>query len=195
MSLNPFPAFLLLLLILFSPQDHEVNFVRENITMKIEKEYFYVNGIYYLQNSDNDRIVLTYPFPEGPDYGNVDSIFFFNLTTNDTVKILKSNQERIMFSLDLKLNEETALQVSYRQKLKSNVAKYILKSTLAWQTPLEVAFYQLIVPEYIRINQFSILPDDSLQTQHETLYYWKKSNYMPQSDMIIHFSLLDIEKH
>lgn len=158
--------------------------------MKIEKDYFYVNGIYYLQYSDDDRIVLNYPFPEGPEYGVVDSIFFLDLTTNDPVKILKSNQERIMFSLDLKLNEETALQVSYRQKLNSNVAKYILKSTLAWQVPLEVVFYQLIVPEYIRINQFSILPDDSLQTQHETLYYWKKSNYMPQSDLIFQFSFI-----
>jgi hypothetical protein len=190
MSLNPFPAFFILILILFSPQDQEVRFVRENITMKIERDYFYVTGIYYLQNSDDDRIVLNYPFPKGPEYGAVDSIFFFNLTSNDTVKILKSNPERIMFSLDLKVNEETALQISYRQKLNSNVAKYIIRSTHAWQVPLKVAFYQLIVPEYIKINQFSILPDDSLQTQHEMLYYWKKSNYMPKSDMIFQFSFI-----
>ena len=183
-------ALILSILAFIFPQEQEVRFVSESIAMKIEKDHFSVSGIYYFENYDKNSIVLSYPFPVGPEFGAVDSVFMFNLSRDDTIKIFKSNPEGIVFSLDLEKDTVTELQIYYRQKLNSNTAKYIIKSTKAWRAPLESAYYQLIVPKDIRINQFSIFPDDSLNTGQEKVYYWKKFNFMPDKDMVFNFEVV-----
>jgi hypothetical protein len=184
------PVILILCFAISLPQEKEASFVRENITMKIERDHFYVIGSYYLKNNDQNGITLVYPFPTGPEYGAVDSFYIFNLSGKDTIKVYKSSPERVLFSLELEKDTETGIQVSYRQKLNSNVAKYIITTTRVWQEPLESAYYQLIVPEEIKITSFSILPDDSLDTGSEKIYYWKKFNFMPEKDMVFHFNIV-----
>jgi hypothetical protein len=57
--------------------------------MKLERDYFYVTGDYFLKTTGYLSAVLVYPFLVDSLFGEVDAIFIFNLTTNNPVKILE----------------------------------------------------------------------------------------------------------
>jgi len=155
--------------------------------MKIERDYFYVNGTYYLKTSGDTSIMLVYPFPVDPLFGSVDSVRIFNLTSNKLVKPLVIGESSCMFNLDFETNNEIIILVAYRQKLLGYRAEYILKSTASWRKPLEEATYQLIIPSGMEIIDFSIPPGEYINTDLETIYYWTKENYMPAKNMVFEF--------
>jgi len=156
--------------------------------MKIADDFFYVSGTYYLKGEISSNKTLVYPFPVDPLYGNVDSVYFFNLTSNEIIIPQKTNNKSSVFKIDFGKNNKMVIQASYRQKLLSNKAEYILKTTMAWKKPLEQANYQLIIPANIRITTFSISPQDSVNSGKEVIYYWEKHNYMPGENMIFEFT-------
>jgi hypothetical protein len=156
--------------------------------MKIERNYFYVTGNYFLRTAGDQSIILVYPLPVDSLYGEVDTINIFNLTTNNPVKILERRKDVAVFKLEFGEYKEVELLISYRQKLLGNRAEYILESTASWRKPLEQAEYQLIVPIKLKISGFSIPPADSLTTVDEMIYYWTKKNYMPDRNMRFEFN-------
>jgi hypothetical protein len=172
---------------LFTLHAQDISFFKENITMKIEKDYFYVSGSYYLKTAGDQSIILVYPLPADSLYGDVDSIKIFNLTTNEPVKILERKKDVTVFKLEFAEYKEVELLISYRQQLFGNRAEYILESTASWRKPLEQADYQLIVPKDLEINNFSIPPDESIDIGEEKIYYWSKKNYMPERNMVFEF--------
>jgi hypothetical protein len=155
--------------------------------MKIEKDYFYVTGNYYLRTTGDTSIALVYPFPVDPLYGDVDSINIYNMTSGKPIDIHSHKPTGAVFKAGFGEFREIEILIAYRQKLKGNRAEYILESTASWRKPLEKADYQLIVPIGIEINSFSIPPDDLMTTEQETVYYWTKENYMPDVNMIFEF--------
>jgi len=164
-----------------------ISFYKENITMKIEKEAFYVTGIYQVKTDTCQKGILLYPFPEDRKYGKVDSIYIYNLTTNQIIEPLKVESSHLIFKIDFSRHKDLKIHISYRQKLNSTRAEYILKTTQSWHKPLLSANYQLIVPSDVMVYQFSILPQDWIITETETIYYWEKSNYMPEENFIFDF--------
>jgi hypothetical protein len=162
-------------------------FYKENITLKIHRGCFYVTGVYYFRNDNSKTEALIYPFPVDPLYGAVDSLFIFNTTTNQVIKPLKTGLDGMAFKVDFSKLREQVIQVSYRQTLLDHRAEYILKSSIGWKKPLDQANYQLIVPLDMRISRFSIFPQDSIVTDHEVIYTWKKQNYFPSENLIFEY--------
>lgn len=171
----------------FTSQSQDISFYKENITMKIEKDYFYVTGSYYLRTTGDKSITLIYPFPTDSKYGLADSVLIYNLTADTTVSILNRKPNSLVFKADFGNSPELVLLISYRQKLLGNRAEYILESTKGWGKPFEQADYQLIVPAGLKVLSFSIPPDESIANGEETIYYWAKRNYMPSVNMIFEF--------
>jgi hypothetical protein len=171
----------------FTIQGQDVSFYKENITMKIEQDYFYVTGNYFLKTTGDQLITLIYPLPVDSLYGEVDTISIYNLTTNKPVQILDREKDVVVFKLEFGEYKEVELLISYRQKLLGNRAEYILESTASWRKPLERADYQLIVPAGMEIESFSIKPDESVIAGEEMIYYWTKKNFMPAVNIIIQF--------
>jgi hypothetical protein len=155
--------------------------------MRIEKEHFYVTGSYYLKTVQDKSVALVYPFPMDSLMGEVDSISVFNLTANEPIEILSKRREGIAFKANFGDTTDLVILISYRQKLLGNRAEYILESTKGWKKPFEQADYQLIVPDSLKIISFSIPPDESVKTDQEIIYYWSKTNYMPEVNMIFEF--------
>jgi hypothetical protein len=155
--------------------------------MKIDHDYFYVTGEYYLRTSGDKSIILVYPFPADSLYGETDSIFIYNLTSDLPVDILVQKRNSLLFNADFGDFKEILILISYRQKLTGNRAEYILESTKGWGKPFEKADYQLIVPSGLEIISFSIPPDESTQTGEEIIYYWARVNYMPSVNMVFEF--------
>ena len=165
----------------------DFDFYKENITMEIGEGYFHVNGIYYLKNKRSEVKTLVYPFPVDPLYGKVDSVYIFNLKTNEIIEPLKTDVNSAVFKIDFSTHNELAVQVSYRQELINSRAEYILESTIAWKKPLDQANYQLIVPNSIELIKFSIPPGDSSVYDDERIYFWEESNYMPPGNLVFDF--------
>ena len=171
----------------FTFQGQDISFFKENITMKIEQDFFYVTGDYFLKTDKDSSIVLVYPFPVDSLYGEVDSILIFNITGNKPIEILSKKKTGVLFRADFGKEKEIQLLIAYRQKLPGNKAEYILESTASWRKPLEQADYQLIVPADLEITRFSIQPDTFMEAGEEMVYYWTKKNYMPRVNMIFEF--------
>jgi hypothetical protein len=176
-----------LILLEIDVYSQNLSFYRENITMKIDGQDFYVSGTYYFRYDLTDTKLLHYPFPTGEMYGNPDSIYLFDLTNNATIKPLEIDSSMLLFLVDFSSSPEVSIQISYKQPLRSDQAEYILETTQVWGKPFEEATYQLIVPSYITIQSFSITPSDSIMTGFDKVYTWEKYNYMPEQNMIFKF--------
>ncbi len=176
-----------LIISFFNACSQGFSFYKENITMKIERDHFYVTGIYYLKSDRSKSETLVYPFPVDSSFGEVDSIYVFNLTTNENIMLKKLKTNYAVFKIDFSHNSELMIQVAYRQKLLDTRAEYILKSTISWKKPLDQANYQLVVPSNMHICKFSIPPQDSIITKKDIVYYWRKLNYMPTENFIFEY--------
>jgi hypothetical protein len=165
----------------------DISFYKENITMKLEKDRFYVSGNYFLKTAEDQSITLVYPFPVDSLYGECDSLRIFNLTTNQVIEPLEIKQQAAILKVDFGEYKEVEVLISYRQKLLGNKAEYILKTTKSWRKPLEQADYELIVPVELNIAKFSIPPDESITTGTEKIFYWSRQDFMPKENMIFEF--------
>ena len=161
-----------------------VAFFKEELTFKIEGDQFFVNGIYYFKcpRKSDSSLALYYPFPVDSSYSEADSLYFFNITSEEEITDYKKTQNGVLFYTGF--DRITAVLVSYRQQFRSDHIRYILTTTQYWKRPLEVANYTLIVKSTTRIKSFSYPPDSSSKFGDTIVYYWKKKNFMPLEDMI-----------
>lgn len=164
-----------------------LEFFKENITMEIRDDVFYVSGTYYYRYGLDDKKLIYYPFPVSKHYGKVDSTMIYDLTNNRQIQPEERDEEGLLFLLDFSHANELAIQVSYRQEVPDGQSEYIIETTQAWKRPLEEATYQLIVPDHKRIISFSIPPDDSITIPREMIYTWEKHNFMPEQNMLFEF--------
>jgi len=183
--------FILFLALLPSCQlfSQDLEFYKEDLFFEIKNHCFYVKGIYYFSNVSNNNIVkpIFYPFPiNKTEYGIVDSIIIKDINANITVPF-KKDSLGVLFYLKLDAYQTTKYQISYQQNLLSNTAEYILLTTKNWGKPFEQARYQLTLSD-CKINSFSITPDSSSFSNHKSLYFWNKHNYMPDSNMVFHLN-------
>lgn len=118
MSVMPRIYCLFVLIISFlNISGQEVSFYQEDITMKIDQGYFYVTGNYYLRSAGDKSIILVYPFPADSLYGEADSIFIYNLSSNRPIDSLVRKRNSLAFKADFGEYIEIIFMISYRQKL------------------------------------------------------------------------------
>jgi hypothetical protein len=81
----------------------------------------------------------------------------------------------------LPAKDSVDIHIYYRQKSATS-NKYILTSTQSWSKPLEKAIYTLTVDDDIKIKHFSYNPDDVQMINKRKVYFWKKQDFMPETD-------------
>jgi hypothetical protein len=162
-------------------------FYKEHIIFRIDHNYFYVNGEYYLRMTDTSAhpISLFYPFPTDSIYSKPDSILILNVNKNKFIHNYRTLKTGILFSVDL--DSVTLLMISYRQHLSAQTARYILTTTQEWGKPLDEVSYELITPEEMKIDSFSYPPDNQQKIDSQIFYFWQKEYFWPENDMIFRF--------
>lgn len=170
-----------------STSGQQLSFYRENITMKIQEQQFYVSGTYYFRYNLSGIKQLYYPFPVSDLYGNPDSVYLFDLTNNVQIVPTEQDSSGLLFLAEFSKYSDISIQISYKQPLWRNQAEYILETTKVWGKPFKDASYQLIIPKGLVITRFYIPPDDSIFTENEKIYTWERYNYMPENNMIFEF--------
>ena len=107
------------------------------------------------------------------------------MKTRSKIENISSKSGGVIF--DIKIDSTLTLFISYKQKLKSKRAIYILTTTNYWKEPLSKASYSLITPADLEITYFSYEPDRNEIIDDRKIYYWKKINFMPGKNMVFEF--------
>ena len=102
--------------------------------------------------------------------------------------ITGSSEEGAAFKLKLGPMEEATYRISYVQRLKSNMARYIITTTKQWGKELEAATYRLVVPASIQLDSISMIPDTMITNGSHHHLLWDRQNFMPEVDFIFQFS-------
>ncbi|MGD8780431.1 MAG: hypothetical protein PVH88_15880 [Ignavibacteria bacterium] len=183
--MKPILLFFLFNIALFGQR---ADFFKEDITFRLDGVHLNVEGYYWFANNSNKEVGsnIFYPFPDSVDE-KIDSIHIFNLSKGYRPEYTSDRNNGITFNLFIEPGDTVLFQIGYRQKLNSDSALYILKTTQTWGKPLKHAEYKLIVPDSLEIKNFSYLPDKTYTINDLKIYYWEKINFMPKKDMIFHF--------
>ena len=164
-----------------------VKFFGEDITFRIDKEYFIVDGIYWFFN-ETDKLaekIIYYPFPTDYSTGEVDSISIYNISEQREEIALEMRDSVLRYLLMMAANDTTIYRIGYRQRVRNGCVKYILTSTAEWDRPLEWAKYKLIADDKAEIDQFSYEPDRLYELDNEKIFFWEKRNFLPEFDFVI----------
>ncbi|MBN2365234.1 MAG: hypothetical protein EH225_04315 [Calditrichaeota bacterium] len=167
----------------------EMAFFQEDITFRIDNEYFQVDGFYWFSNKSGKRLEksIYFPFGNSPHSKAIDSINVLNISKNTTADIINLSGRGFSFLLEVAPGDTEVYRIRYREELTCDSARYILTSTRRWNKPLEQAEYKLIVSGGVEITGFSIEADRIYGIDGERIYYWKRKEFMPENDMIFHF--------
>lgn len=166
-----------------------LDFFREDLCFTISGGYFIVDGDYYFRNKLDIplKMKLKYPFPDITKYGAVISVFCIDNKSGDSCSVFLSNQQFMMFDIDLEAREEKNYQIGYRQKMHGNTAMYILTTTQQWGKPFDTVNYRLLVRYYL-VDSLSYIPDTVEMINDVTFFYWRKKDFMPDRDFYVQFS-------
>ena len=163
-----------------------LHFTEEDLSFGIADSVFSVRGIYYFATENPGKYPILYPFPEDVIYGDPYDISVLDMQTGEEIKFKTlKNTRSIRFNIIA--DEDTPVLISYKQRLYSNMARYILMSTHSWQESLGRVEYKLNIPENVSISYFSIVPDNEVSLDIGRLYLWQRENFIPNSDLIFEF--------
>jgi hypothetical protein len=178
----------IVLFISLTASGQRADFFKEDITFRLDKFYFDVEGYYWFANHSDKPVSseIYYPFPVYKG-GVVDSIRLYNISAGQKTRYSLEGNNGISFHLFIPPHDTVLFQIGYRQKISGDSAIYILKTTKGWGKPLVNAEYKLIAPDNLNIKKFTYPPDKLYNIEKEKIYYWKMENFMPDNDMKFNF--------
>jgi hypothetical protein len=187
--------FFLQLLICSFAFGQRADFFREDITFRLDGVHLDVEGYYWFSNNSDKPIAtdISYPFPNCCGE-KIDSIRVYNISAAQNTRYNLDGTSGISFHLFIGPHDTALFQIGYRQKLNSDSAVYILRTTQGWGKPLNHCEYKLLVPGSLVVKDFSYPPVRSYIIQGEKIYYWEMENFMPARDMIFHFEIRPLRK-
>lgn len=164
-----------------------VTFFREDITFRLNKEYFKVDGLYWFCNNSDKSVekIIYYPFATNSSSEEIDSVDVFNITKSSEEKKKDFNYKGFKYLLKMAAYDTAIYRIRYRQKVICDSVKYILTSTSEWNRSLENAEYKLIINDTSEINKFSYKPNKIYNIENEKIYYWLRKNFFPKLDFVI----------
>jgi hypothetical protein len=179
----------LFLLICSNTFSQDLRFIREDINFTLSDSSFYVDGYYWFVNNSGNEIerMIYFPFCSPGEDAIVDSAGVSIMPEAIEKNVLSKTGKGFYFNIKLEAGDTAVYNIKYRQILNGDSAKYILLSTKTWNMPLELAEYKLIVKPPVNVTGFSYTPDKEYIINGEKIYYWKRTGFMPEKDMIFTF--------
>ncbi|MFA6455730.1 MAG: hypothetical protein WCW40_02820 [Bacteroidota bacterium] len=170
-------------------QGQEIRFIQEDITMQIEGGMFSVEGYYWFYNASpvaRDQ-VMYFPFGNRLEIVADAHANVMNVATGAGIPLTSQMPDGFTFILSVPGNDTAVYRIAYRQHTSGDSVTYVLRSTQQWGRALESAQYKLRTDVRMLMKSFSIAPDKEYTVGAERIYYWKRSNFMPDKDMTFHF--------
>lgn len=186
---NPIPSFLLpfMILIAFQSSAQSLDFFREDLVFKLNRESLSVEGEYFFRNFTGTTVErsLFYPFPQDEDHGSVVWFAAWPRDDPDSSVVLHKRKQGGNFLASFPPYGQRVYFIGYTQRLKSGHARYILTTTQQWKKPFELANYKLWVPITLHVDSLSYPPDETDTVKEHIIYKWTRVNFMPDRDFEI----------
>ena len=188
--------FILLFLCADFAVGQRIEFFKEELVFTIDSSCFSVNGDYYFRNPSKSSRTFTvlYPVSKTEGYKPIDTILVYDVSEPNKPLKVGINDSIASFTLSFLPFSEKCVKIFFKQHHGGSRAKYILLTTRKWQRPLESASYSLITPKGITVSHFSIPPDKSEDFGQTRLYYWTRTNFMPDRDFVFYLTIKKIKK-
>lgn len=163
-----------------------VTFERERIKVFVEESAIRVEGTYYFSTSSptNHAQGLYYPFPH-------DSLHPFPSvilvrSEGDTLSHRRV-QDGVAFTVRLRPDGPTVLEVFYEQLCLDGSACYILTSTSMWRRPLERADFEIYIPSDLELRSMTYTADETIQNDDGEIHRFTRTQFQPERDLCLHW--------
>ncbi len=168
-----------------------LEFIQEELEFKLDQDWFKVNGNYWFSNNTGNVVIRQLFFPIPADSLNAPAervkLKLKDPLPGQKVKILSVSQQGFWFELSLPAQTIAECHISYRQKLKGNSARYVLRSTQSWGKPLELAKYTLITSNKLQVLKLTLSDPEISVRGGRRCFRWEYQNYLPDTDFEVEF--------
>lgn len=183
------PHILVALAISLSPvwaRSQSIQFARERITINVEGSSCSLDADYYFKNNGSVAAgwSIFYPLLNTEALPFPDSIIVVDGSTGNTLPI-DTSTHGVLFHLKVPPQSTKKIRVRYHQQTPAGKFEYILTTTKAWGRPLERAEFSIVVPDSLELISCSPSFDTKKRSGQETVYYIKRNNFMPDSNLIV----------
>ena len=171
-----------------SSPSNPVVFFREYVKVTPMPDRTHVSGLYYFRNDSDEPIEqgILYPFPVDSDHLYPRTIRVWELEENGRRPMGFLHRDRaIAWLMRLEPREEAKVLVDYVQETTNPHAVYIVSSTQRWDDPLELAEFEFMIPPELTDVRLSFEPDTQFVRGDTTVYYMKRTEFMPDYDLTV----------
>jgi hypothetical protein len=169
----------------FPASSEELRFVKETIAVSVlVPDTVEVRGDYFFTASDPSvaRMPLFYPFPIDSSGEYPGFIEVKNTRSGKAIEF--GRQEKgIMFPVDARPGDTTAVTVVYKQRVKNRSGRYILTTTSIWGRPLIDSRYSVSIPDNLILSYMSYECDSIVSAGSRLVYQFFKKKFMPDRDL------------
>jgi hypothetical protein len=159
-----------------------VKFSREHIRIAVDPEGIRVDASYVFTNDSavTQRQALFYPFP-------VDSLHPYPgeiAVTSDGREIdFQQQGDGVVITIDVPPKGQSVMAVLYRQSSGDRSGCYILTTTSAWESPLQVARFEIAVPDSLELTHVSYPVDDVIAADGAHVHVIDREEFLPDRDL------------
>lgn len=163
-----------------------VQFVREEITVRVADKSCALEGVYYFKNPGPSPAgcSILYPLIDTDSLPYPDSITVLDDSTARPIGFEKTT-EGVLFYLSVPPQQTRRIRIWYSHRTPVRRFEYILTSTQAWGRPLERAEFHIVVPEFLTLVSCSPPFDTKETSEHRIIYRITRSNFMPGSNLTV----------
>jgi hypothetical protein len=166
----------------------DASFTRQSVNMKIDKGHLLISGMYFVSGPAEESSSISFPFPFGVNYGEIDSLHIYDVVKSDFITFDKKVRKSVTFTLDFDNKGKSMIQIYYRLKLLGNKAEYPFREDEVDFAKLDKACFYLIAPTEMNVRNFTYLPKDTIDAGLNVVYYWEMHDFKPEQNFEFRFA-------
>ena len=164
----------------------EYRFVREDIRISLKDGFATIEGNYFMSAPGPTPFGIYYPFPDDviPEDITVQEVAVSSGTQIVPHQTLRE-EHGLRIALPPRPQDHLLLEVTYRQRLRENSLRYVLRTTRSWERPLEDASFILRWPDSLGAPR-STLPFKILRrAERWALMRFEAKQFLPDTDLVV----------
>jgi len=165
-----------------------LSFYRESLNFELDSSRFYISGMYFIRNLTNQDQSTGIYYPYIYETEIIDSISVYHCNTMQFIEPLPGKKGH-QFNITIPASDSIILHIKYNHLHNQKDVTYILSTTKFWNHPFQMADYTLRIKEEVCIDKLFLPSDSTWKDNQYRYYFWKRYNYMPVSDFVVHFHL------
>jgi hypothetical protein len=157
-------------------------FQKEHIKVFVRAKSIRVEGLYTFANPGSTlcKQALFYPFPVDSLHPREDYVL---VRSEGRVIPTKNAENGVVFGVIVPASGTLPVEVIYEQACLDGSGCYILKSTAAWERPLEHASFEIHVPDELELDWMAYEAGTMSNGKHERIYGFARDDFMPDKDL------------